>query len=64
LPKVISLPDWEHNSTSCKPHPVLGLAHSIKRNLFAQRGSRPSRTRLRQPCGSARFRINNQECQE
>src|SRR5437773_2066923 len=27
LPKAILLPDWEHNSTSCKPHPTsLGLA--------------------------------------
>src|SRR5204863_36323 len=22
LPKAILLPDWEHNSTSCKPHPT------------------------------------------
>src|SRR5437879_10435480 len=27
LPKAILLRDWEHNSTSCKPHPTsLGLA--------------------------------------
>src|SRR5256714_3842250 len=27
LPKAILRPDWEHNSTSCKPHPTsLGLA--------------------------------------
>src|SRR2546430_10180185 len=37
LPKAILLPDWEHNSTSCKPHPMsLGRSEEHTSELQSQ----------------------------